>query len=92
MDAKKLDKILDFMVEVDKLKRVKRTGWVNSGIKDPESVADHSFSMAILAYMIAKTRKLDAEKAMIIVGRRYRGGSDRGHSYALRREQAGGGQ
>ena len=32
-----------------KLKSVKREGWVRSGVEDPESVAAHSWGMAILA-------------------------------------------
>lgn len=54
------------MTEVNKLKRVRRTGWVRSKVKNPESVADHSFSTALLAYIIAKDLKLDANKAMLM--------------------------
>ncbi len=59
---RELDRLLNFMVEADKLKRVDRTGWVELGIRDPESVADHSYSVAILSYLIAKRRGLDEEK------------------------------
>ena len=34
------------------LKRIPRTGWVRSGVKDPESVADHSMRTAFLALNI----------------------------------------
>ena len=37
------------MREWMKLKSVKREGWVRSGVEDPESVAAHSWGMAILA-------------------------------------------
>ncbi|MEL0100544.1 MAG: HD domain-containing protein [Euryarchaeota archaeon] len=37
------------MREWMKLKSVKREGWVRSGVDDPESVAAHSWGMAILA-------------------------------------------
>ncbi|MGD0728794.1 MAG: HD domain-containing protein [Candidatus Micrarchaeaceae archaeon] len=66
MKREQLDKILNFMIEVDKLKRVKRTGWVRTGVKDPESVADHSFSTALFTYIIAKDLKLNAPKAMLM--------------------------
>lgn len=63
---RELDRLLNFMVEADKLKRVGRTGWVELGIRDPESVADHSYSVAILSYLIAKRRGLDAEKTAVM--------------------------
>jgi putative hydrolases of HD superfamily len=34
------------------LKNVKRTGWVNNKINEPESVADHMYRMSMLAFMI----------------------------------------
>ena len=45
--------VLAFMEIVGKLKTTKRTGWVRSGIQLPESVADHSYRMAMLSYMIS---------------------------------------
>jgi hypothetical protein len=44
--------VLSFMEIVGNLKRTKRTGWVRSGIELPESVADHSYRMAMLSNMI----------------------------------------
>ena len=37
------------MREWMRLKQIPRTGWVRSGIKAPESVAAHSWGMAVLA-------------------------------------------
>ena len=54
----------DFAKKVSELKRVKRTGWVLKGIRDPESVADHSFMLAILAYLYSKKLGLDSDKAV----------------------------
>ena len=45
--------ILSFVAEAGMLKRVKRSGWWVVGIKDPESVADHSFSCAVIGYALA---------------------------------------
>ncbi|KAJ1732298.1 hypothetical protein LPJ61_002110 [Coemansia biformis] len=44
--------VIDFLSIVERLKRTKRTGWVNSGIAGPESVADHMFRMGIMAMLI----------------------------------------
>lgn len=44
---------VDFFAEAGLLKKIKRSGWWVAGIKDPESVADHSFRCAVMAYYIA---------------------------------------
>ena len=66
MDKPHLDKILNFMVGADKLKEVKRSGWLISKIKNPEHVGDHSYSTALLSYLLAKRMGLDADKCMIM--------------------------
>jgi len=45
---------LNFFDEVNKLKRLKRTGWVLKGVTEPESVAEHSFRTAILALTLSR--------------------------------------
>ena len=39
------DELIDYL----RLKDVKRQGWVNSGVPEPESVAAHSWGMGVLA-------------------------------------------
>ncbi len=56
--------LLDFFRNVRKLKDTKRTGWVMYKVDDPESVADHSFMLSLMAYVMAKKMGLDAEKCM----------------------------
>ncbi len=54
-----------FFELVSKLKEVNRQGWVDRlGIKNPESVADHSFSMAVMAMVLSNMTKIDANKVM----------------------------
>lgn len=55
-------KIINFYKYLDKLKRTKRKGWVDAKIPDSESVADHSFSTAILSMILAPKFKVDREK------------------------------
>ncbi|KAG0297955.1 HD domain-containing protein 2 [Linnemannia gamsii] len=43
---------LQFLHIVEKLKRTKRTGWVNHGVKPAESIADHMYRMGIMAMLI----------------------------------------
>jgi putative hydrolase of HD superfamily len=65
MDDKTLKKILEFSKVAGRLKRVDRTGWgLRVGIEDAESVADHTFRTALIAMVIADSRKLDTEKVI----------------------------
>jgi putative hydrolase of HD superfamily len=43
--------IVSFAYEAGQLKNLPRSGWLRAGIKNPESVADHSFRVAVLAYL-----------------------------------------
>ena len=53
----------DFLKTAIKLKTIPRQGWINKlGLKDPESVADHCYSMAVMAMMFSDLKKLDTEK------------------------------
>jgi putative hydrolase of HD superfamily len=49
---------------VGKLKELPRTGWVESGIPEPESVAEHSFRTAVLAMLLADLQGLDSGKSV----------------------------
>jgi putative hydrolase of HD superfamily len=60
---KREEQILQWAVEAGLLKRVKRTGWWCSGIKDPESVAEHSHRMSLLAFYIAGQEGADPYRA-----------------------------
>jgi putative hydrolase of HD superfamily len=59
-----LDRIARFMIEADKLKTVDRTGWVLRKVKNPENVGDHSYSTALLSYIMAKKLGLDATRCV----------------------------
>src|SRR5260221_8313896 len=49
-----------------RLKDVRRQGWVDRGVPDAESVADHSYGVALLAWAVARARGLDGERALLI--------------------------
>lgn len=59
-----IEGLIDFLSIVGRLKRLPRTGWVEAGIKEPESVADHSFRTAVLAMIPADLEGLDSDKVM----------------------------
>lgn len=56
--------IINFAKELGKLKKIKRTGWKTRGIKDPESIADHSFRTAVLGMLLSDLEGLDTEKVV----------------------------
>jgi len=47
---------LDFFIKVGKLKKIPRTGWVLIGAKNPESIAEHIFHEAIMAWILGKEK------------------------------------
>ncbi len=65
-EDKELDSILRFMLRANELKEVERSGWLISKIKNPEHDGDHSYSTAVLSYLIAKKMGLDAEKCAVM--------------------------
>jgi putative hydrolases of HD superfamily len=48
-----LEAITRFTYESGQLKHSKRQGWWQAGIKDPETVAEHSFRAAVIGYVLA---------------------------------------
>jgi putative hydrolases of HD superfamily len=56
--------ITKFFFEVGQLKRVKRTGWWTAGIKDPESVAEHSFRTIVIGKILAELENANSEKVV----------------------------
>jgi putative hydrolase of HD superfamily len=57
---------LAFVLEAEALKRRPRRGWQRIGIERPESVADHSWRLAVMAMLYADLLGLDAARAMRI--------------------------
>lgn len=62
-----MNNIAKFFFELGQLKRVKRSGWWLAGIKDPESVAEHSFRAAIIGRFLAEMENADADKVTAMV-------------------------
>lgn len=57
---------VDFFAEAGLLKHVKRSGWWVAGIKNPESVAEHSFRTAVIGFYLAHLEKLDPYKVVVM--------------------------
>ncbi|MFI6499818.1 HD family hydrolase [Nonomuraea typhae] len=61
-----LTRLTGLLHEIGLLKRYKRTGWLIAGVRDPESIADHSFRTAIIASVIAVMEGADPERAAFL--------------------------
>ena len=59
-----MEGLIEFFHLVGKLKATKRAGWLNHDIKNPESVADHSYRTAVLAMIFAK--RIGADELKLI--------------------------
>jgi len=60
------ENIVEFIFEAGVLKRVPRSGWSVLGIKNPESVADHSFRCAVIGYLIAHMEKVSVSRVLLM--------------------------
>lgn len=58
-----MKELADFIFSVNKLKETKRSGWVERGCAEPESVAEHSFMSALLSFILSRG-DLDRGKAI----------------------------
>jgi putative hydrolase of HD superfamily len=58
--------LVQFLTRAGALKAVPRTGWLDRGLPplETESVADHSFRVALLAWLAALERGLDADRVL----------------------------
>lgn len=58
--------LASFAFELGVLKRMRRAGWWHAGIRDPESVAEHSLRVAHLATIIAGPEGADPARASFL--------------------------
>jgi putative hydrolase of HD superfamily len=56
--------ISKFLATVNKMKAIRRSGWVEREVDDPESVADHSFMTTLLSYVLGRGKDMDMEKLL----------------------------
>jgi putative hydrolase of HD superfamily len=58
------EKLIEFFRELIKLKKTQRSGWVVSGVKNVESVADHSFMTTLMVLILGKEKDIDLGKSL----------------------------
>lgn len=54
--------LLRFLINIGKLNEMPRRDWVINQIKNPESISEHIFRTAIIAWVFGSIRKFDTEK------------------------------
>ncbi len=60
--------ILDFFKTAVNLKKISRQGWIDKlSIENPESVAEHSYSMAMMGMVISDMENNDSEKILKMI-------------------------
>jgi len=64
MTNSSIKNLVKFIGITGRLKRTPRAGWVDVGIHQPESVADHTFRTSILCMIYADTEGLDQLKVL----------------------------
>jgi len=61
--TEELSNLTGLLYEIGLLKRYRRTGWLVAGVRDPESIADHSFRTAVIASVITALEGGNPERA-----------------------------
>jgi len=60
--------ILDFLNIAANLKSIPRQGWIEKGlVENPESVADHTYSMAIIGMVLSDSQNYDSSKILKMI-------------------------
>lgn len=62
----KLVNIAKYFYEIGHLKHQKRSGWWRMGVRDPETVAEHSYRAAVIGYVLANMEGANPEKTACI--------------------------
>jgi len=63
MESLNCSKTAAFYHHVHKLKHIKRSGWLRYPIREPETVASHSYSVALLSWLLSEG-KADTERML----------------------------
>lgn len=56
----------NLLYEMGTLKQARRTGWWMAGVRDPESIAEHSWRTSLIASVIAKSEGADPARAALL--------------------------
>ncbi len=66
MNNKDYQALLEFYQTANRLKNLQRSGWVDFNVNNPESVADHTFGLAMLILYVAQGGDWDLQKCLLM--------------------------
>ncbi|MGX2997124.1 HD domain-containing protein [Streptomyces sp. JNUCC 64] len=55
-----------YLMEIGALKRGRRSGWWIAGVKDPETIAEHSFRVAVIGAVLAMMEGADPARVALL--------------------------
>lgn len=58
--------VIGYLHEAGHLKNTPRAGWLVAGVRNPETVAEHSYRVGVIAYILARLEGANAERAATI--------------------------
>jgi putative hydrolase of HD superfamily len=64
--GKNCDRMLEVILECNELKAIPRMGWRVRGVRDGESVAEHSYAVALTAMFLADRMNLDVDMGRLL--------------------------
>ena len=62
-----MENLIKFFIEIGRLKRMPRRGWVINRIKNPESIAEHIFRATVMTWILGEKKKLNREKLLKMI-------------------------
>jgi len=65
--AKGLAGLLEVILECNELKVIPRMGWTVRGIRNGESVADHSYGVALIALLLADRMDIEVDREKLLM-------------------------
>jgi len=66
MDADSTARLLDMLLQANRLKTTPRTGWFQRGVPTPESVADHSHGVALISLALLDSVPGPLDRARVL--------------------------
>ena len=64
--GKGCSRLLEIILECNELKAIPRMGWRVRGVRDGESVAEHSYAVALIAMLVADRLDIDIDREKLL--------------------------
>ncbi|GJF32576.1 haloacid dehalogenase [Kitasatospora sp. NE20-6] len=65
-DRQEAEGTVGYLLEAGALKRAKRSGWWIAGVKDPETIAEHSWRTAVIGAVLAMMEGADPARVALL--------------------------